>query len=368
MAENSSIEWTDTTWNPSTGCDKVSPGCGMARPGTDDESAGQTGGCYALSMAKRLKAMGSEKYQNDGDPRTSGPGFGVTAHPDVLTAPLGWRKPRKVFVNSMSDLFHEAIPDAFIARVFAVMAATPQHTYQVLTKRHGRMRSLLSAKWFPELVTTWAWRDGVRPSTPLVELPSPNVWLGVSVEDQKWADIRIPALLGTPAAVRFLSCEPLLGPVDLTSWMPAGYAKWSCSGCHRLYAGPHQDVCPGCDREGYWTGSHTGNGRPNGQPIGWVIAGGESGPGARPMDPAWARQLRDQCQAAGVPFHFKQWGAFAPSGVIGLGQPYPGSVFVGDPVNKDGFRTEMTRVGKGKAGRVLDGRTWDEFPQPVGVS
>jgi protein gp37 len=298
MSDNSAIEWTDATWNPVTGCTEVSPGCDN---------------CYAKTFAERWRGTPGHHFEN---------GFDVTLRPERIDQPLRWKKPRKVFVNSMSDLFHEAIPDEFIAEVFATMAKSPRHTYQVLTKRHGRMRSLLKRLSF---------RDNLAHLAPW---PLPNVWLGVSVEDQKRADIRIPALLNTPAAVRFLSCEPLLGPVDLEM------VDWD--GATGLTVLEHP---------------------PNG--IDWVIVGGESGPGARPMDPAWARQLRDQCQAASVPFHFKQWGAFAPSGVVGLGRPFPGNAFVGEPVNKDGFRTEMTRVGKGKAGRILDGRTWDEFPQAV---
>jgi protein gp37 len=268
------IEWTDRTWNPVTGCTKVSRGCDH---------------CYAEGIARRF--AGSKAFPN---------GFDVTLHPERITAPLRWRKPARVFVNSMSDLFHADIPDDFIARVFAVMAATPFNTYQVLTKRHGRMRSLLSDSNFADLVIedlhtsldlnadyvdscleTWLW-------------PLRNVWLGVSVEDQQRADLRIPALLDTPAAVRFLSCEPLLGPIVL------------CTGCAI-------DTPCALDRVGG---------------VDWVIVGGESGPGARPMEPAWARDLRDQSTTNGVPFFFKQWGG---------------------------------RNAKA-AGRDLDGRTWDEYP------
>lgn len=296
---DTAIEWTDTTWNPTTGCDRVSPGCDH---------------CYALTLAKRLKGMGSAKYQNDGDPETSGPGFGATEHPDALTAPLSWRKPRKVFVNSMSDLFHKAFSDEFIARVFAVMAATPQHTYQILTKRHARMRSLLNDERFK----VWSWAaqgEGKAGCTPLNSTwPLPNVWLGVSVENQKWADIRIPALLDTPAAVRFLSCEPLLGPIDLSMWTDTS----PVCGC-----GSPPDGAPG------WTGGCSPQCmEPEPSGIDWLIAGGESGRGARPMHPDWARSLRNQCYAAGVPFLFKQWGGHTPKA----------------------------------GGRDLDGRTWDEYP------
>ena len=194
------IQWTQEVWNPTTGCDRVSPGCDH---------------CYAMTMAKRLKGMGQAKYQRDGDPKTSGPGFGLAVHPDALDLPLHWLKPRKVFVNSMSDLFHDSVPDEFIGSVFDVMARTPRHTYQILTKRHGRMRSLLN-RWAKD---DWTWRryDGLWCGP--VKGPLPNVWLGVSVEDQHWADIRIPVLIETPAAVRFVSAEPLLGPIDLSRWL-----------------------------------------------------------------------------------------------------------------------------------------------------
>lgn len=231
------IQWTETTWNPVTGCDRVSPGCDN---------------CYALTMARRLKAMGSAKYQTDGDPRTSGPGFGVATHPDVLYQPMmRWKKPRRVFVNSMSDLFHTDVPDEFIARVFAVMAATP-HTYQVLTKRHARMRALLRSEQFQQF-------DLIQQDWPL-----PNVHLGVSVEDQQWANIRVPALVDTPATVRWISAEPLLGPLDLRPWLPQ---------------------------------------------LDWVVVGGESGRSARPMDLDWVRRIVSDCQAAGTAVFVKQLGS-----------------------------------------------------------
>lgn len=227
MADRSRIEWTTATWNPVTGCDRVSAGCDN---------------CYALALAKRLKAMGAEKYQADGDPRTSGPGFAVTTHPGTLDQPRQWRTPRTVFVNSMSDLFHARVPRAFVQRVFEVMADTPHHTYQVLTKRPLRAARLAS------------------------DLPWPaNVWLGVSVENMDAAH-RVDHLRRVPAAVRFLSCEPLLGPLD------------------------------GLDLAD----------------IDWVIAGGESGPHYRPMDIRWARGIRDLCVAASVPFFFKQWDGRTP--------------------------------------------------------
>jgi protein gp37 len=357
VADTSKIEWTDATWNVVTGCEKVSPGCDR---------------CYAETFAERWRGIPGHHFEN---------GFDITLRPERLALPLRWRKPKRVFVNSMSDLFHKDIPDEYIARVFAVMALTPQHTYQILTKRHGRMRSLIGGPhkvdtergytpgvWFRSLVqyATHELGSEVNLFGSDSRWPLPNVWLGVSVEDQKRADLRIPALVDTPAAVRFLSCEPLLGPVDLTAWMPGGHALWLCQGpdCRRFYSGPLQQHCPDCGREGHWTGSHTGNGRPNGQPIGWVIAGGESGHGARPMSPDWARSLRDQCQKAGVAYLFKQWGEYQPTGYMAIGARQKGCVFVGDPIDDLGHRWEMRRVGKGKAGRELDGRTWDEFPKP----
>lgn len=256
MSDGSTIEWTEATWNPTTGCDRVSPGCDN---------------CYALTLAKRLQAMGNPKYRRDGDPATSGPGFGVTEHPDALAWPLRRREPRMIFVNSMSDLFHKDVTDEFIAQVFAVMALTPRHTYQVLTKRHARMRSLLNDDRFWRQVIVWAHRLKDGQHEPF--MPLPNLWLGVSVENQQWADIRIPALLDTPAAVRWISAEPLLGPVDLGSVPP------------RIGGVPALD---------------------------WVVVGGESGPRARPIHPSWVRLLRDQCVDADVAFFFKQWGGRTP--------------------------------------------------------
>jgi protein gp37 len=316
------IEWTDAVWNPTTGCDRVSPGCDN---------------CYAMTMAKRLKGMGQAKYQTDGDPRTSGPGFGIATHADALALPLGWRKPKRVFVNSMSDLFHDGVPDRFIARVWAVMHQTPRHTYQVLTKRHGRMRSLLNAPRFQELVGQSIDEMFDDPDDQLLREPWPprNVWLGVSVENQQWADIRIPALLETPAAVRWLSMEPLLGPVDLRGatgdWLGKHGPECLCLGCHNVRTGS-------VSRPPWW-------GQAN--PIGWVVVGGESGPGARPMMQAWTRSLRDQCAAADVPFFFKQWGQWAPDG----DSP--------DPTNNHSM---AWFASKKAAGRWLDGKLHDAYP------
>ncbi|MEV2259142.1 phage Gp37/Gp68 family protein [Streptomyces anulatus] len=275
------IEWTEQTWNPTTGCDRVSPGCDN---------------CYALTMAKRLKGMGSAKYQTDGDPRTSGPGFGFAMHADTIREPLRWKKPRKVFVNSMSDLFHASNSDANLHLVFGVMAATPQHTYQILTKRHGRMRSLLNDPQFAHMARHRAEQVYGRPAEAAWTWPLPNVHLGVSVEDQKRADLRIPALLDTPAAVRFLSCEPLLGPVRLFGTDHSQHARdwdgdWICLDCST-----DEKTVPWRTTEPAQLG------------IDWLIVGGESGPGARPFQPDWATALIEDSRAAGAAPFVKQLG------------------------------------------------------------
>jgi len=263
VSDKSSIEWTDATWNFVTGCTEVSPGCDH---------------CYAKTFAERWRGTPGHHFEQ---------GFDVRLRPDRLRLPLRWHRPRRIFVNSMTDLFHEAVPDEFIARAFAIMAITPLHTYQVLTKRHGRMRSLLShgalgTEGFPDMV-----EEAVAEFShaSLDEWPLPNVWLGVSAEDQHWAGIRIPALLGAPAAVRFVSAEPLLGPVDLQN----------VDGIDTLRAD--------------WAGGPSGG---TGAPhplLDWVIAGGESGPGARPCDLKWLQSLRDQTAVDEVPFFCKQLGS-----------------------------------------------------------
>ena len=280
MAEKSPIEWTrgddgapGATWNPTTGCDRISPGCDH---------------CYALTLAKRLKAMGASKYQNDGDLRTSGPGFGLSFHASALTQPLRWRKPRRVFVNSMSDLAHARVSTDEIAQVFAVMTLASQHTFQLLTKRPKRLSRLLAEQSFwvrvrraarelggPAADIGPAWGTGVLD----------NVWVGTSIESEDYA-WRADRLRETPAAIRFLSLEPLLGPL------------------------------PNLDLDG----------------IDWVIVGGESGQQHRPLDLGWVRELRDQCVTQQVPFFFKQVGGRTPKA----------------------------------GGRMLDGRTWDEYPPTRG--
>lgn len=246
MATSSSIEWTEATWNPVVGCSVISPGCTN---------------CYAMRMARRLEAMGQPKYAgttriSGGRPKWNGV---VRVDEDSLKLPATWRSGRMIFVNSMSDLFHKEVPLEFIRRVFETMAVTPQHTYQILTKRAERLDELASELIWPH-----------------------NVWMGVSVENAEYL-YRVDHLRRTRAAIKFLSLEPLLGPLEAM----------------------------------------------NLDGIDWVIAGGESGPGARPMDPSWVRSIRDQCQLAEVAFHFKQWGG----------------------------------VNKKKTGRSLDGQTWDEFPE-----
>ena len=235
----SAIEWTGVTWNPTTGCDRISPGCDH---------------CYALAMARRLKAMGSAKYQTDGDPRTSGPGFGLAMHEAALSIPLRVRAPRLWFVNSMSDLGHASVTAPFLARVWGVMAATQRHTYQTLTKRPPRLRTLLNSPAFRDLVQAEV--DGDLP------WPLPNVWVGTSIELDNYVR-RASHLRATPAAVRFLSIEPLLGPL------------------------------PSLDLAG----------------IDWVILGGESGPGARPVDLGWFRDIIGQARDTGTAVFVKQLGA-----------------------------------------------------------
>jgi protein gp37 len=251
MSDKSKIEWTDATWNPVTGCTKISPGCAN---------------CYAETFAERFRGIPGHPYEQ---------GFDLRLWPNRLNLPLIWKEPRRIFVNSMSDLFHERVPDSFICDVFDVMARADHHVFQVLTKRAARLE---------EWTRLNVGRYGAR------RLPK-NIWLGVSVENQAYAD-RIRHLQNAPARIRFLSVEPLLGPINLT--------QSALSGIH------------------------------------WVIVGGESGPRSRPMAPEWARSIRAQCGKSGTAFFFKQWGAHNEQG---------------------------ERVGKGAAGRNLDGRTWDEMPR-----
>jgi protein gp37 len=275
------IEWTDTTWNPVTGCTRVSPGCDH---------------CY-IERTPPFR-MAGRRFDHAGTGATTG----VQLHPERLDQPFRWRKPRRVFVNSLSDLFHTDVDDEYLARVFAVMAATPQHTYQVLTKRPARMRALLAD---PQLLLEATTEDEWTAQTLYdAAWPLPNLWLGVSVEDQHWADIRIPYLLDTPAAVRFLSCEPLLGPIRLTRLLVSPDLCPAGCGCSFAQDPDRRDcACDGpCRMDEDWP-------RPAAA-IDWVIAGGESGPGARPLDLDWIRDLDAQCVNAGdVALFVKQLGA-----------------------------------------------------------
>ncbi|KAB2371121.1 DUF5131 family protein [Actinomadura montaniterrae] len=339
MSDRSAIEWTDATWNPVTGCTKVSPGCDH---------------CYAETFAERWRGVPGHHFER---------GFDPLIRPARLLQPLKWRGPRRVFVNSMSDLFHAEVPGAFIARVFAVMLAAQQHTFQLLTKRHARMRDLLSRPAFRDLVFELAVTDyGLAPARDERRWwPLPNVWLGVSAEKQKWAGIRLPALLDTPAAVRFVSAEPLLGPIDLLPWLKR----------------PQVPACDRCDPGGPldWQSPHLwGRCRCDCHParpgIDWVISGGESGPGARPAHPDWFRTLRDQCGAAGVAYFHKQHGAYTwqPSGPQRAPDLFvcaqTGQTVPTDHTPATGTWAGVWRVGKKAAGRVLDGRTWNAMPTP----
>jgi protein gp37 len=327
MSDGTKIEWTDATWSPLVGCTHVSDGCDH---------------CYAATLAGgRLKHLPlyadlTEYGKFNGK---------VKMLPERLTMPLRWRKPRRIFVNSMSDLFHEGVSDDFIAHVFAIAVAAPEHTFQILTKRHARMRSLLSSPDHAERVAAHLARLWQVPRVAPLRGPVPNVHLGVSVEDQQWADIRIPALLDTPAAVRWISAEPLLGPIEVRRYLSGRLANWEAE----LLDAP--------------IGTTTDDG------LDWVVVGGESGRGARPMHPSWARSLRDQCAAAGVPFLFKQWGEWAPESVLatrrGAGNAqyieFDGSTRPA-AVGARGAAVTVQRNGKGATCRELDGRTHDEYP------
>lgn len=328
MGDKSKIEWTEASWNPIVGCDKVSPGCKH---------------CYAIRDAHRMAGNPNPKISSiyegltvmNGSPNWTGM---VRFIEERLTQPLRWKRPRRIFVNSMSDLFHKEIFVETIARIFAVMAACPEHTFQVLTKRAERL-SLLNDPNFQRLVFNEA---GDFTHAYDGEWPLPNVWLGVSCENQQTANERIPELLETPAAVRWLSLEPLLEMIDLGIPMPFVNSK-SEDGIH------------------------------------WVVVGGESGHDARPMREDWVVRLRDQCVAVGVPFFFKQWGRYAPRThqeandafdsdsvwVFPNGDIEATTFLLGDlclwDYPRNGFAL-MGDVGKKKAGRLLDGREWNEYP------
>lgn len=310
-----SIEWTDASWNPVVGCTEVSPGCAN---------------CYAARLAS-TRLRNTTQYKGlsilrDGRLEDAACAAGirdVRSHwtgevrflPERLEEPLHWRKPRRIFVCDMGDLFHESVSWEWLDKIWLVMARAKQHTFQVLTKRATRMQEYLSDIHKPLL---------------------PNLWLGVSVENQHFAVQRIPDLLTTPAAVHFISAEPLLNEIRIAPYLPKPVTK------HGAENAPAY--------------------------IKWVICGGESGPGARAMHPDWARSLRDQCQAAGVPFFFKQWGEYvAPEQNVCALHSSGAHHYVSDGhVHSEGCpnaKQFVVKVGKKAAGRLLDGREWNEFPR-----
>jgi protein gp37 len=333
----SKIEWTEATWNPVTGCTKCSPGCAN---------------CYAEKVAYRLKAMGTKGYEN---------GFAVTLHPERLQEPLRWRKPRMVFVCSMGDLFHEDVPLPFAEAVLGVIAACPQHKFQLLTKRPDRMAKFFRTAHPGGCANEAFWRDVFATKAQLPkefpkEWPLPNLWLGVTVCNQQEADEKIPLLLQIPAAVRFVSIEPMLESIQLGG----------------LAFGQYEDTGGG-------DGIHPDIAFHDFEPhIDWVICGGETGHGARPMHPQWTRDLRDQCKAADVPFFFKGWGDWLPISQMPDGHADtlyhpapkrdPESIrqckvahSVIQAVFPMGAMT-VFRVGKKAAGRFLDGVEHSELP------
>lgn len=358
MSDKSAIEWTEATWNPLAGCSLVSPGCKN---------------CYAMGVANRLLDKPGTHYEGTTQ-RVNGKAVWtgkVNKAPDaVLMQPLKWKRPRMVFVNSMSDLFHEDVPDAWIDEIFAVMLACPHHTFQILTKRPERMMeycNTLGKHHSTDRVSIAAKALGARTNGKISGfyklVPGgwalPNVWLGVTVEDQRRAGERIRALLNTPAAVRFLSMEPLIDAVDLNNlFSPAKKDP------DRVPLVAETCLYTVADRPAILP-MHDQN------KIDWVILGGESGPDARPMHPDWARFTRDQCNAAKVPFFFKQWGRWAPLLPEHEGRrdwaivDHGGGVDIPDDRWPDETLGEvaMVAVGKKAAGRMLDGRTWDEMPK-----
>ena len=354
MAETSLIEWTDATWNPVTGCTKVGPGCLN---------------CYMFRDWPRLHGMGVKGYEGAPDQ--------VALHPERLEQPRRWHTSKRVFTCSMGDLFHSAVPWEFIVQVFNTMAVTPQHTYQVLTKRPGRMAYFAEHIW-PNAGLEWEAVGPiscancgepygahnvnrkhfyVRGDWPGTAWPS-NVWAGTSIE-QEWDGQRhlvrrLDLLARVPAEVRFVSYEPALGPVDFRKWLPG----WCSSGT--TFESPR-----GTER-------YDIDGSPV-YPIDWIIAGGESGPDARPAHPDWFRSVRDQCQEAGVPFFFKQWGEWTDRYTISGSLPSGTSKWI-DP--KGQFvdwqhddvplgSTMVAKVGKKAAGALLDGREYRQFPEVV---
>jgi protein gp37 len=360
---NTKIEWTEKVWNPVRGCAPVSAGCEH---------------CYAARQAHRFSGV-CNPYEGLTELTKHGPKWNgiVRSVPELLTQPMRWKKPRRIFVNSMSDLFHPDVDFEFIAAVFGVMAASYHHTFQILTKRPKRMREWFD--WAKEdlkgrhavpsmihhaacVVDKFSEKEGDRLNRAINKmswwrisrgLVLPNVWIGVSVENQATADKRIQDLLETPAEVRWVSMEPLLDSVLIPDeYLTGEYAPRDHGGAMAEELGPKLD---------------------------WIVCGGESGPGARPMDPAWVRSIRDQCQAAKVPFLFKQWGGWKPhvgteevAENVAIDMPLPSRQNNGKNtfVKAGGRRYEfygggsdwMRKVSKKMGGRELDGRIWDEYP------
>lgn len=386
MADRSAIEWTDATWNPIRArsllakggigwhCEKVSDGCRN---------------CYAEPMNRDRFGTGlAYKPGNTGK-------VDIYLDEDVLRRPLSWRRPRRVFPGSMTDIFGDWVSDQMLDRIFATMILTPQHTYQVLTKRSARMREYVG-QWFERLahnevsVDHPTGRANFRDLVDWHVLPTvlPNVWLGVSTEDQRSADERVPDLLATPAAIRFVSAEPLLGSIDFEPWLACprhdidvNGQSWGCQGC--------DSDCPSCPKGkahyDYDEGPVDQHGMPEWiterrRTLDWIIAGGESGPNARPMHPDWARSLRDQCAAAGVAYLFKQHGEWLHEDQVRDGQ-HPGARFFladGSPVDEAPPFGPATgrlwhwwapdhkasiRIGKAHAGRLLDGVEHNAMPE-----
>jgi len=316
MADKSLIEWCDATINPAYGCTKCGAACDH---------------CYAERLAARFSANPDVEHLVAGTVDASGHWTGkVNLWPERMEQALHWRKPRRIFVGSMTDLFHPAVPFEFLDRIFAVMAmASPQHTFMLLTKRPERMAEYLGYEYRRERI----YKASGESDAFCLDWSLPNVWLGTTIWDQDSADRAVPILLSTPAAKRFVSVEPMLGPVVIPAELLARLA--------------------------------------------WVICGGETGPKARPMHPDWPRKLRDDCVAAGVPFFFKQWGEWAPHlPELGYDNPATGGRAWGC-INRDGewmpgttpfngdrgdYEWPMVRVGQRRAGRKLDGRTWEEVP------
>lgn len=361
MADGTHIEWTEATWNPITGCSLASPGCTN---------------CYAMQLAgTRLAHIPSRAGLTH--PSKAGPVWTgeVRFNEEFLTQPLRWKRPRMIFVCAHGDLFHESVPDEWIDRIFAVMALCPQHTFQVLTKRSARMREYLTTPGRHTAILSAAADVGNRtivfgkPPAPIWPWPLPNVWLGVSVEDQQRADERIPDLLATPAAVRWISAEPLLGPVDLgVAWHGESaldsYCWGDCAWCENGHP-PLTNCHLGRQSEAEHLKDRSG--------LDWVVVGGESGSKARPMHPDWARSLRDQCAEAGVPFFFKQWGEWMPVTYFdGCSDDFDYDFYDGSrrllgavapkALMESHEGQDYAAIGKKRAGRLLDGVEHNGMP------